>query len=109
MKFVANINVMPKEEISDPQGQAVERTLPSLGFDTVDEVRVGKRIEIVIEAPDQPAAEEIAVAMCDKMLANPVIEDYELEVLPVGETSPDDAPESAPPGPDQDPLFEGAP
>jgi phosphoribosylformylglycinamidine synthase subunit PurS len=90
VKFAANINVMPKQEISDPQGQAVERTLPSLGFDSVDEVRIGKRIEIVLEAADQAAAEAIAVAMCDKMLANPVIEDYELEVITVGGTPPDD-------------------
>jgi phosphoribosylformylglycinamidine synthase subunit PurS len=81
VRFAANINVMPKQEISDPQGQAVERTLPGLGFDSVGEVRIGKRIEIVLEAEDQDAAEGIAVAMCDKMLANPVIEDYELEVV----------------------------
>jgi phosphoribosylformylglycinamidine synthase PurS subunit len=81
MKFAANINVMPRQEISDPQGQAVERTLPGLGFDSIDEVRVGKRIEIVLVAEDHAAAEAMAVAMCDKMLANPVIEDYELEVI----------------------------
>jgi len=86
VKFAANIDIMPKQEISDPQGQAVERTLPGLGFDSVSAVRIGKRIEIVLEAADQAAAEAMAVAMCDKMLANPVIEDYELEVIEVEES-----------------------
>jgi phosphoribosylformylglycinamidine synthase subunit PurS len=81
MKFAANIDVMPKQGISDPQGQAVAQTLPGLGFGTVREVRIGKRIEIVLEADSKEAAEEMVVAMCDKMLANPVIEDYELEVI----------------------------
>jgi phosphoribosylformylglycinamidine synthase PurS subunit len=80
VKFAANINVMPKEGISDPQGQAVAQTLPGLGFDKVREVRIGKRIEIVLEADNKDAAEEMVVAMCDKMLANAVIEDYELEI-----------------------------
>jgi phosphoribosylformylglycinamidine synthase len=87
MKFAANINVMPKQEISDPQGQAVAQTLPGLGFDSVREVRIGKRIEIVLEAGSQAEAEKMAVAMCDKMLANPVIEDYELEVVEFEEAS----------------------
>ncbi len=87
MKFAVHINVMPKEEISDPQGQAVERTLPSLGFSDIQSVRVGKRIEIVLDAADQVAAEQTAVAMCDKMLANPVIEDYELEVIELQQDS----------------------
>lgn len=81
MKFAVNINVMPKQEISDPQGQAVERTLPSLGFDSVEGVRIGKRIEIVLDAEHQAAAEFMATSMCDQMLANTVIEDYGLEVI----------------------------
>lgn len=93
MKFAVNINVMPKQEISDPQGQAVERTLPSLGFDSVEGVRIGKRIEIVLDAPDQAAAEFMATSMCDQMLANTVIEDYELEVIAVGGELPDAPPE----------------
>ena len=87
MKFAANINVMPKQEISDPQGQAVAGTLPALGFDSVQEVRIGKRIEIALEADSQKAAEDMAVAMCDKMLANPVIEDYELEIVELEEAA----------------------
>ena len=87
MRFAANINVMPKQEISDPQGQAVAQTLPGLGFGSVKEVRIGKRIEIVLEADNKEKAEELAVAMCDKMLANPVIEDYELEVIEFEEAS----------------------
>lgn len=81
MKFFVNVNVMAKQEISDPQSQAVERTLPGLGFDSVVSVRIGKRIELVLEAEHQAAAELMAISMCDQMLVNPVIEDYELELV----------------------------
>lgn len=81
MRFAVNVNVMPKQEISDPQGQAVERTLPGLGFDSVKAVRIGKRIELILEAEHQAAAELMAISMCDQMLVNPVIEDYELELI----------------------------
>lgn len=84
MRFSVNINVMPRREISDPAGQAVERTLPGLGFGSVSRVRMGKRIEIVLEASDEQAAADLSVQMCEKMLANPVIEDFELQVLPAG-------------------------
>ena len=71
---------MPKAEISDPQGQAVERALPGLGFDTLSAVRVGKRILAEVEAPDADAAAEIASRACMKILTNPVIEDFSLEI-----------------------------
>lgn len=83
MKFSAQINVMPRAEISDPQGQTVERTLPSIGFDGISRIRVGKRITLVVEAADEAAARRRVQEASEKILANPVIEDYELELTPL--------------------------
>jgi phosphoribosylformylglycinamidine synthase PurS subunit len=66
--------IRPKEGILDPQGQAVERALPALGFDGVTNVKVGRLVELdVDDAADVPA-------MCERLLANPLIEDYEVLV-----------------------------
>jgi phosphoribosylformylglycinamidine synthase len=65
--------IRPKEGILDPQGQAVEQALPALGFDGVRNVHVGRLIELDVEDPaDLPA-------MCERLLANPLIEDYEVD------------------------------
>ena len=82
-KFAAQINVMPRAEISDPQGQTVERTLPSIGFEGITGVRVGKRITLTVEAPDEESARTIVSNASEKILANPIIEDYELELTPL--------------------------
>jgi phosphoribosylformylglycinamidine synthase len=65
--------IRPKAGILDPQGQAVERALPALGFEGVAHVHVGRLVEL--DVPD-PAA---VPAMCEKLLANPLIEDYEIQ------------------------------
>jgi phosphoribosylformylglycinamidine synthase len=67
------VDVMLKPEILDPQGQAIQRALPSLGFDTVTSVRQGKRFEVEIDEADAMATVEKIAAT---LLANPVIEDY---------------------------------
>jgi phosphoribosylformylglycinamidine synthase len=64
--------VRPKAGILDPQGVAVERALPALGFEGVSNVHVGRLIELDIEDPSQ------LPAMCEKLLANPLIEDFEI-------------------------------
>ena len=64
--------VRPKEGILDPQGQAVEQALPALGFDGVQNVHVGRLIELDVDDPGQ------VPAMCEKLHANPLIEDYEV-------------------------------
>jgi phosphoribosylformylglycinamidine synthase len=69
-----SIDVMLKDEILDPQGQAIERALPELGFAGVADVRVGKHIEL--ELPDGDDLEERVEAMASDLLANPVIESY---------------------------------
>ena len=68
----ARVLIRPKEGILDPQGQTVERALPALGFDGVSDVRIGRLVEL--EVPDLAEVE----AMCEKLLANPLIEDYEV-------------------------------
>jgi phosphoribosylformylglycinamidine synthase len=68
----ARVLVRPKAGILDPQGVAVERALPALGFEGVANVHVGRLIELDIEDPSQ------LEAMCEKLLANPLIEDYEI-------------------------------
>lgn len=76
--FVANVNVMLKEGIADPQGQTIEKALPALGFSGVGDVRVGKRIRLAVEAADESEARERVQQMCERLLANPVIESYEV-------------------------------
>ena len=71
------VTVMPKQGVLDPQGQAVAGALAQLGFADVAEVRIGKRIELAIEG-DDPAGQ--AEAMCEKLLANALIEEYRVEV-----------------------------
>ena len=71
----ARVLIRPKEGILDPQGQVVERALPALGFEGVTNVRVGRMVEL--EVQDTSGIEE----MCERLLANPLIEDYEVLLL----------------------------
>ena len=66
--------IRPKEGILDPQGQAVERALPALGFEGVESVHVGRLVELEVADPAQ------VEAMCEQLLANPLVEDYEVQV-----------------------------
>ena len=68
----ARVLIRPKEGILDPQGKAVERALPALGFEGVSDVRVGRLVEL--ETDDPSALDEL----CEKLLANPLIEDFEV-------------------------------
>ena len=79
-RFKADIHVTLKRTVNDPQGLTIKGGLHSLGFDAVDSVRAGKYMEVWLEAADQATAESQVDAMCDKLLANPVIEDYRYEV-----------------------------
>ena len=82
-RYLASIRVMLKPLVNDPQGLAVAGGLRDLGYDAVQSVRVGKRIEVTLDAPDAAAAETAAREMCERLLANPVIEDFELDVAEV--------------------------
>jgi phosphoribosylformylglycinamidine synthase len=71
----ARVLIRPKDGILDPQGQAVERALPALGFDGATNVRVGRLVELDVE--DSSHLHE----MCERLLANPLIEEYEIQVV----------------------------
>ena len=78
--FRADITVMLKPSVNDPQGLTIKGALHSLGFAEVDSVRAGKYMELRLEAKNKKAAEEQVNEMCDKLLANPVIEEYRFEI-----------------------------
>jgi len=77
----ANVYVTLKREVLDPQGDAVRRALGSLGFEAVKTARVGKLIELELDGADRAGAEKKLREMCEKLLANPVIEDFRFEIL----------------------------
>ena len=80
MKFKATIHIMPRPEILDPQGKATLHGLHNLGFGQVEQVRIGKQIEVTVEADDAEAAKSSLDEACRKLLANPVIEQYRFEL-----------------------------
>lgn len=75
----ARIYVTLKREVLDPQGDAVKHALGSLGFDGVKDVRIGKLVEIELDGADDAERSAQLKSMCEKLLANPVIEDFRLE------------------------------
>ncbi|HKE98204.1 MAG TPA: phosphoribosylformylglycinamidine synthase subunit PurS [Actinomycetes bacterium] len=75
------VDVMLKHEILDPQGQAVERALPALGFPHVSDVRVGKHVELTVDDAAPGGVEHAARRMAEALLANPVIEDFSIRIL----------------------------
>ena len=78
--FRARVYVSLKPTVNDPQGRTIADGLRSLGFTEVESVRAGKYIEIRLEAPDSAAAQKRVDAMCDQLLANPIIETYRFEI-----------------------------
>ncbi len=76
----ATVLVRPKPGILDPQGEAVGSALGHLGFE-VSDTRVGKVIDLELEAGDAAVAKELVEKMCEQLLANPLIESYEVEIL----------------------------
>ena len=76
----ARVTVTLKNGVLDPQGKAIEHALGSLGFDGVGQVRQGKVFDIALDTADAEAAEAALNEMCDKLLANTVIEDYSVSV-----------------------------
>ncbi len=77
----ARVHVMLKSGVLDPQGEAVRHALGGLGFDGVETVRQGKVIELDLTETDAEKARESVTAMCEKLLANTVIESYRVELL----------------------------
>ncbi|WP_337170566.1 phosphoribosylformylglycinamidine synthase subunit PurS [Gemmatimonas aurantiaca] len=77
-RFRCAIHIVPRRGILDPQGKAVADALHSLGFAAVGDVRVGRYVVVEIEAASEDAARDQVKAMCEKLLANPVTEDFEI-------------------------------
>lgn len=78
--FRAKIYVVLKKTILDPQGTAVQKALGSMGYDEVEDVRLGKYLEVRLQGQNQEDVEEKVQEMCQRLLANPVIEDFTFEV-----------------------------
>ena len=74
------ILVSLKDGVLDPQGKAIERSLHTLGYNEVADVRMGKYVELNLDVPSRDTAETRIREMCEKLLANPVIEDYRFEI-----------------------------
>jgi phosphoribosylformylglycinamidine synthase subunit PurS len=75
--------IRPKEGILDPQGQAVERALPALGYDDVENVHIGRLIELDVGGDERTVKARVE-EMCERLLANPLIEGYEVQTTGIG-------------------------
>lgn len=80
MRFAVTVEVQLRPGVADPQGATIERSLPTLGFDGVSEVRVGKCIRFVIDSHDEASARSEIDEICHRFLTNPVIEDAVVRV-----------------------------
>jgi phosphoribosylformylglycinamidine synthase len=78
MTYRVAVHIVPRKGVLDPQGKAVADALHALGFETVRDARVGRHLLLDVDAGEPEAAERAVRAMCDKLLANPVTEDYQI-------------------------------
>ena len=79
-RFAVRIEISHLPGVADPQGATVERALPALGHDNVTELKIAKSIRLVVESSDAEAATAQVATMCEQILANPVIEAYDISV-----------------------------
>ena len=75
------VSVMPRPGILDPQGRAVQNALPQLGAPTVGDVRVGRRVELTVEAATETDARAVVERLAAELLANPLVEDWRIELI----------------------------
>ena len=80
MNFLAEIKIMPLKELLDPQGKAVLGGLDNLGIKSINDVRIGKHIQLSLEAVSEEEAKNIAEEAAQKLLANPVMEEYSIQI-----------------------------
>ena len=80
MKFRALIKIMPHKELLDPQGKTVANNMANVDIDGIDDVRIGKNVEVVLNAEDQATAEEKVEKACKSILVNMIMESYEYVV-----------------------------
>jgi phosphoribosylformylglycinamidine synthase len=83
MRYAVRVDVTHLPGVLDPQGATVERSLPALGYDNVSEISIAKTIRLVLDAPSADAAGDQVDEMCRRLLANPVIERYTVEITEV--------------------------
>jgi len=83
MAFKANIKVTLRPSILDVQGKAAQHALENLGYSSVSSVRIGKYMEVIIGEDSRAEAEKVATEICQKLLSNPVMEDFTFELEPV--------------------------
>ena len=86
--YKATISITLRPSILDPEGKTVHHALTNLGYDQIDQVRMGKRAEVWIDEEDEADARRVATDACEKLLANPVTENYEIHLEAV---SPEEA------------------
>jgi phosphoribosylformylglycinamidine synthase len=79
------VEVQLRPGIADPEGATIERALPALGFDEVARIRAGRSFRFEVEAPDEAAARKRAAELADRLLANPVMEESVVDVVPLGD------------------------
>ena len=84
--FEARVEVAHRAGIADPAGATVERALPALGYTNVSQVHIGKVIRLVVDAADAGAARAQVEEMCERLLANPVIESYDVTIAALEHT-----------------------
>lgn len=87
-QFHAQIYITLRSSVLDPAGTAVESGLKQLGYESVEEVRIGKYVELTLASTDEAEAKSQLEQMCDRLLANPVIENYRFELTPVATSVP---------------------
>lgn len=84
-RFRVRVDIVPRRGLLDPQGKAVADALHTLGFSGVGDVRVGRHIVIEADAPDEGSASSAVREMCERLLANPVTEDFEIASVERGQ------------------------
>ncbi|MBW7845765.1 MAG: phosphoribosylformylglycinamidine synthase subunit PurS [Bacteroidia bacterium] len=83
MKFEAHINIMPHKALLDPQGKAVTGSMKNIGLPQINNVRVGKRITLEVEADNEDKAKQMVDEACKKLLANQIMESYDFTLQPL--------------------------
>ena len=83
MKFIAEIDVMPHKELLDPQGKTVVKNMKNIHLQGIDDVRIGKHIQMTIEADSQDVAKEKVETACKKLLSNMIMEGYTYSISPL--------------------------
>lgn len=100
-RWVGRVRVMPRQGLLDPQGTAVEHALGALGFTQVTQVRVGRTLEIAVDGASESEVRTRLTEMCDRLIANPVTEDYTIDAVQLA-SQPDNTRETGPPAGEKD-------